>query len=95
MSKNTNNSKESTFNTEKLEKLKSTEVSSLDKSKLVNLNDIDIKTSLPFEERLLTFMDDIKNPYCFYVDDVLVTVNFTNKTEDMADRILVFLDSVS
>lgn len=59
-----------------LNTLKSVDIRSVDKSSLVDLNSVHIDESKPVQERVLSFLQQIKNPYCFCIGDVAVKVNY-------------------
>ena len=47
---------------------------------LVDLNDVQMDTSLPVEEKVKSYIEQIKNPYKFRVGDVAVTIRFDNSS---------------
>ena len=57
------------------------DIMTCDFSSLVNLKDINIDTSLSSMQRMHSFISQIKNPYIFRVDDVIVKVNYSNKID--------------
>lgn len=56
--------------------LKSVDIRNVDKSSLVDLNSVHIDESKPVQERVLSFLQQIQNPYCFRIGDVAVKVNY-------------------
>ena len=48
-----------------------------DLSELVDIRDVVIDKSLPLEERVKSYVEQIKNPYCFKVGDVVVRVSYS------------------
>ena len=50
-----------------------------DLSELVDIRDVVIDRTLPVEERIKSYVEQIKNPYCFKVGDVKVEALFQNK----------------
>lgn len=59
-----------------LESLKTVDVRTVDKSKLVDLNTVRIDESQPVPMRVASFVEQIGNPYCFRVGDVAVKVKY-------------------
>ena len=59
-----------------LDSLKSVDIRSVDKSSLVDLNSVHIDETKPVQERVLSFLQQIQNPYCFRIGDVAVKVNY-------------------
>lgn len=56
--------------------LKKVDVRTVDPDTLVDISKLDIDATLPKEERLKEFILQIKNPYCFKVGKVAVSVGF-------------------
>ena len=59
---------------EELRKMKDIDIRTVDKNQLIDLNSVVIDESKPVEERILSFIQQIRNPYCFRVGDVAVKV---------------------
>lgn len=75
---------------EELRKMKDTDIRTVDKNQLVDLNSVVIDESKPVEDRILSFIQQIRNPYCFRVGDVVVKLvykengpTFQQNLEDM------------
>jgi len=66
----------------------------VDLDNLVDIKDIQINTSLPREEQLLDFIEQIKNPYCFKVGKVAVKVHFSNRDATIEDCLESYLLSL-
>jgi hypothetical protein len=52
------------------------DVTTADKSSLVNLKSVTIDTSLPVDQRIEAFLDQVKNPYVFLCGETPVRVTF-------------------
>lgn len=59
-----------------LEELRHVDVRTVDPTTLVDIREIKIDRNLPKEERQKEFIRQIKNPYCFRVGKVAVSVGF-------------------
>lgn len=61
---------------------------SIDKdiSELVDIRDIHIDTSLPVEERVKSYLQQVKDPYCFRVGDVKVRVSYADTDRTLTDN---------
>ena len=44
---------------------------------LIDIRDVKLDSSLGQAERIQSFLQQIKNPYCFKVGDVIVNVGYT------------------
>jgi len=58
--------------------LKQVDIRTVDVDTLVDIRNININTELPKEQRILEFIRKVGNPYCFKVDKVAVSVDFSN-----------------
>ena len=59
------------------DKWKAVDLQTVDKSKLVDLRDVKIDRRLKQNNRILSYIKQIKNPYVFKVGDMAVKINFT------------------
>ena len=57
-----------------------------DISELVDIRDIHIDTSLPVEERVKSYLQQVKDPYCFRVGDVKVRVSYADTERTLTDN---------
>ncbi len=64
------------LNIEELQKMKEVNIREVDKDKLVDLQKVKIKKELPIPERVVDFIAQIGNPYCFRVGDMVVKLKF-------------------
>jgi len=55
-------------------------------SSLVDIRDVKIDKSLPTEERIKSYVEQIKNPYKFKVGDVIVKVSFSGNENTISDN---------
>ena len=54
-------------------------------SELVDIRDVVIDKSLPLEERVRSYVEQIKDPYCFKVGDVVVRESYADKDRSLTD----------
>lgn len=52
-------------------------IKEVDVDDLVDIRGVSVDTSLPPEERMMNYLDQIKNPYCFRCGDAVVSVLFS------------------
>ena len=57
-----------------------------DRNALVDARDIRIDSSLSQEERIRSFVRQVKDPYCFRVGDVIVQVSYMECDRTLNDR---------
>ena len=70
--------------------LKNTDIEQCDPDQLVDLRSVSVDKSLPVPERMRSFVDQVKNPYLFKVDDITVKVEFSSG-KSFEDSLLSFL----
>ena len=58
------------------------------REQLVDIRDVKIDRSLPSEERIKSFIEQIKNPYQFKVGDTVVKVSFANTQNTITDNFI-------
>ena len=63
----------------RLKALSGLSVQDVDASELVDISDVSIKTDLPREERILDFIRQIKNPYCYLDHGTVVKISFAGE----------------
>ena len=74
-----------------LEQMKNTDVRSVDPAMLVDIRDVSVNTDLPKEERMLDYLGQIKNPYCFKCGKIVVKVSFADTQATIEDRLEKYL----
>ena len=56
-----------------------------DMSGLVDIRDVKVDRSLPVEDRIRSYVEQVKDPYCFRVGDVKVRVSFASNGRTLND----------
>lgn len=59
---------------EEIQKMKDVDIRTVNCSQLVDLNTVVIDENQSVEERMESFVEQIKNPYCFRVGDIAVKI---------------------
>ena len=59
---------------EEIQKMKDVDIRTVNRNELVDLNTVVIDENQSVEERLESFIEQIKNPFCFRVGDIAVKV---------------------
>lgn len=77
-----------------LEHMRNIDVRTVDPDTLVDLADVKVNTSLPREERLLDYLEQIKNPYCFKCGKTVVKISFADTNATLEDRLERYLLSL-
>ncbi len=68
------------FTQQDLEEMAQTDPRTVDKDTLVDIADISVDRDLPKEERMMDFMEQIKNPYCYLDNGIVVKISFSGKS---------------
>ena len=61
-----------------LNKMSEQKMSEIDRSSLVDIRDVIVDPKLPWLQRMESYLEQIKNPYCYLYDGIVVQVRFTN-----------------
>lgn len=76
---------------EELIELKSVDVRTVDPSTLVRLESVKVDPNASHEERLDSYVEQIKNPYCYLDGDSVIKITFSNSGRPLEDCILQYL----
>ena len=63
-------------------------------AELVDIRDVVIDKSLTLEERVRSYVEQIKDPYCFKVGDVVVRVSYAGKDKSLTDSFTSMIASM-
>ena len=64
---------------EELQEMAAVDIRTVDRSTLVELDDVEIHEELPQAERIADYIKQIKKPYCYKSHGVVVKISFTGK----------------
>lgn len=76
-----------------IEKMQSVNPGTVDRSALKDIRDVHVNTELPKKERILDFIRQIGNPYCYRHGDYVVKVGFADTDVTLEDRMLSYIRS--
>lgn len=63
------------------------DIRAVDRSKLHSLDAVKIDTSLPCEQRIKSYVEQIGNPYCYLDGDVVVSLGFSDNGVCLKDQL--------
>lgn len=66
--------------------LKQVDVRTVNPDTLIDINNIKVNTKLPKEERILDFIRQIGNPYCYRCGKVVVKISFNDTDATLEER---------
>ena len=64
---------------EELQEMAAVDIRTVDKSTLAELDDVEIHEELPQAERIADYIKQIKNPYCYLSNGVIVKISFAGR----------------
>ena len=75
-----------------LRKLSEVDIRKVNRSELVDIKDVQINTDLPFRERIMDYISQVKNPYCYISNGIMVKLSFagTKSLTDCLESYLAF-----
>lgn len=69
------------------------DIKELDGSTLRDIRDVEINTELPKKERMMDFIHQIGNPYCYRHGSYVVKVSFVDTDVTLEERMLSYIRS--
>lgn len=76
------------------ETLQQVDVRTVDPDTLVDIKELDIDKALPREQRMAEFVRQVKNPYCFKVGKVAVSVGYSGDGVTFEQRMEHYLQTL-
>ena len=76
-----------------LKQMQEVELRTVDRSTLRDIQDVEVDLTLPKKERLLDYIRQIGNPYCYRHGKYIIKVSFINTEATLEDRMLSYLHS--
>ena len=76
-----------------VEEMKNVDVRTVSRDDLVDIRDVHIDRSLPKEERIRSFVQQIRNHYCFKCGNVVVKTSFADTDVTLEERMEHYLRS--
>ena len=70
------------------EEMKKVDIRTVELNILEDLDKIDVDKSLTKEERLLDFITEIKNPFCFICNGMVVKTSYSNTKDSLEDKLV-------
>lgn len=63
-----------------LEAMRDMDVKDANRDELVDIEDVAVDGSLPQKERMIDYLRQVKNPYCYLSNGMVVKVSFAGRT---------------
>ena len=74
-----------------IEKMRAVDPAVVDRSTRRDIRDVHVNTELPKRERILDFIRQIGNPYCYCCGDYVVKVGFADTDVSLEERMLSYI----
>lgn len=82
-----------TYTREEIEAMQNVDVRTVDPDMLRDIRDVTVNTALPKRERILDFIRQIGNPYCYRHGKYVVKVSFADSDVTLEQLMLTYLRS--
>ncbi len=84
-----------TLNKDTIRAMQNVDIRAVDPETLRDIRDVQVRTELPKQERMLDFIRQIGNPYCYRHGKYVVKVSFTDTDVTLEERMLSYIRSKS
>ena len=84
---------QTTYTREQIEAMQNVDIRTVNPDTLRDIRDVTVNTDLPKRERILDFIRQIGNPYCYRHGKYVVKVSFTDTDVTLEDRMLAYIRS--
>lgn len=81
------------YTIEQIEAMQNVDIRSVDPDTLRDIRDVKVNTDLPKQERILDFIRQIGNPYCFRHGKYVVKISFSDTDVTLEERMLAYIRS--
>ncbi len=81
------------YTLEQIKAMRDVDIRSVNPDTLRDIRDVEVNTALPKRERILDFIRQIGNPYCYRHGKYVVKVSFTDTDVTLEDRMLSYIRS--
>ena len=78
---------------EELKAMRDVDVRKVDPMTLRDIRDVHIDTTLPKQQRMLDFLEQIGNPYCYRHGKYIVKVSFSDTDVTLEESLLSYIRS--
>ena len=82
-----------TLTQDALDAMRNVDIRKVDRESLRDIRDVQVNTNLPKRERVLDFIRQIGNPYCFRHGKYVVKVCFSDTDATLEDRMIAYIRS--
>ena len=80
-----------TLTREQIEAMRNVDIRTVDPETLRDIREVEVNAELPKRERILDFIRQIGNPYCYRHGKYVVKISFTDTDVTLEDRMLSYI----
>lgn len=73
-----------------LARLSEVDIETVEQNALAQIEDVTIDTSLPAIKRMMDYLDQVKNPYCFMCGTTPVKICFSPEGNDLGGKVKAY-----
>lgn len=77
-----------------LEEMSRLEMDQIDRNQLADIQGIEIDPAMPLEARMESYLEQVKNPYCFLCGNTVVRVQFAPEGDTLQNKLEYFFVSL-
>ena len=81
------------YSMEQIEAMQNVDIRTVDPTGLRDIREVKVNTDLPKRERILDFIRQIGNPYCYRHGKYVVKIRFADTNVTLEDRMLAYIRS--
>lgn len=70
-----------------LKNMAHTDINTVSKESLIDIKDITVNMDKGKQERITDFIQQIKNPYCFICNGIIVKISFSNNGQTLEEKL--------
>ncbi len=78
---------------EEIDAMRDVDIRTVDPDTLRDIRDVKVNVELPKKERILDFIKQIGNPYCYRHGKYVVKVSYTDTKVTLEERLLAYIRS--
>ncbi len=76
---------------EEIDAMRDVDIRTVDPNTLRDIRDVKVNVELPKKERILDFIKQIGNPYCYRHGKYVVKVSYTDTNVTLEERLLAYI----
>nr|WP_297274849.1 hypothetical protein [uncultured Agathobaculum sp.] len=70
--------------------LSEVDIETVERNELAHIEEVAIDPSLPAIKRMLAYLDQVKNPYCFLCGKTPVKICFSSEGDDLSGKVKTY-----